>query len=272
VRRAEIDRARRKRPESLNAYDLYLRALPHAYANTPAETDKALKLLNRCLELDPAFASAHGYAAWCREQRYFRNGFHPEDRVAALAHAEAALGIFSSDPQAISMAAFVRANLTRDYEGAIADLDRALAMNENSALALGFSALAAAHSERHERAIDHARRALRLSPLDDPLNYHPYCALAVTHLFTQQYAEAVRYSMLTIRMNPVFSVPHAYLVASYIGLGNVSAARGAAQRLLEVAPAFTIEGFVRMDLFRAQLMKRLAASLEAAGLPLRHGP
>ena len=61
------------------------------------------------------------------------------------------------------MGAFVRANLTRDYDGAIGALDRALAMNENSALALGFSALAAAHSERHLRAVDHAQKALRLS-------------------------------------------------------------------------------------------------------------
>ncbi len=41
IRRAEIERARRKRPDNLDAYDLYLRALPHAYANTPANTDEA---------------------------------------------------------------------------------------------------------------------------------------------------------------------------------------------------------------------------------------
>jgi TolB-like protein len=49
IRRAEIERARRKRPDSLDAYDIYLRALPHAHANTPANTDEALRLLNQAL-------------------------------------------------------------------------------------------------------------------------------------------------------------------------------------------------------------------------------
>ena len=84
IRRAEIERARRKRPDRLDAYDLYLRALPHAYANTPADSDAALRLLGEALLLDPNYAAAHAYAAWCHEQRFFRGGFHPEDRTAAL--------------------------------------------------------------------------------------------------------------------------------------------------------------------------------------------
>ena len=267
VRRAEIDRARRKRPDSLDAYDLYLRALPHAHANSPTETEEALRLLHLSLQLDPNHLAAHGYAAWCHEQRYLRNGFHPEDRNAALEHADIVLGINSDDPQAISMGAFVRANLTRDYNGAIGALDRALAMNENSALALGFSALASAHSERHSRAVDHAQKALRLSPLDDPLNYHPYCALALTYLFAGQFSEAVKYSTLTVQANPSFSVAHAYLVASQVGLGDMLAARMAASRLLEIAPMFTVAAFVQMGLFRGPLMAGLAAAFRKAGLP-----
>ena len=266
LRRAEIERARRKRPDSLNAYDFYLRAMPHAHANTPAATDEALRLLNEAIRLDPNYAAAHGYAAWGHEQRFFRGGFHPEDRAAALEHAHIALSIDASDAQALSMGAFVHANITRDYEGAIGVLDRALRLNSNSALAFGFSALANAHSERHERAIEHAMKALRLSPFD-PLNYHPYCALALAYLFTDRFAEAVRYSTLAIQANPNFSVSHAYLVASQVNLGNLAAARAAAQQLLEIAPDFTVGGFVRMDLFRPALMQALGAALRKAGLP-----
>jgi len=35
LRQAEIERARRKRPDSLDAYNLYLRALPHAFTSMP---------------------------------------------------------------------------------------------------------------------------------------------------------------------------------------------------------------------------------------------
>uniref|UniRef100_UPI003F4905E2 winged helix-turn-helix domain-containing tetratricopeptide repeat protein n=1 Tax=Ensifer adhaerens TaxID=106592 RepID=UPI003F4905E2 len=267
VRRAEIERARRKRPESLDAYDLYLRALPHAHANTPVETDKALQLLARSIELQPDYVPSHGYAAWCYEQRYLRNGLNPADKAAALRHADIALGINSDDPQAMSIGAFVRANLTRDYDAAIEVLDRALALNNNSALAFGFSALVSAHSERHQRAVEHAHNALRLSPLDDPLNYHPYCALALTHLFTGAFADAARYAALAVRANPGFSIPYAYLAASHVGLGNVEAAHSAARRLIEVSPNFSVGGYVRTNLFRAYLMDALAAALRTAGLP-----
>ena len=269
LRRAEIDRARRKRPGSLNAYDLYLRAMPHVHANTPADTDEALRLLNEALRLDPNYATAHGYAAWGHEQRFFRGGFHPEDRAAALEHANMALSIGANDAQALSIGAFVHAMITRDYEGAIGVLDRALKLDSNSALAFGFSALANAHSERYEKAIEHAMKALRLSPFD-PLNYHPYCALAIAYLFTDRFAEAARFSTLAIQANPNFSVSHAYLVASQVNLGNLAAARAAAQQLLEIAPGFTVSGFERAPLCLAigpSLTKALGAALRKSGLP-----
>lgn len=262
LRRAEIDRALRKRPGSLNAYDLYLRAMPHVHANTPADTDEALRLLNDALKLDPNYAAAHGYAAWGHEQRFFRGGFHAEDRASALEHVDIALSIGANDAQALSIAAFVHANITRDYEGAIGVLERALRLDCNSALAFGFSALANAHSAQCERAIEHAHKALRLSPFD-PLNYHPYCALAIVNLFSNRFAEAATYSTLAIQSNPHFSVSHAYLAISQVNLGNVAAARAAVQRLLEVAPGFTVGVFERGPSSR----KALVAALRKSGLP-----
>lgn len=269
IRKAEIERARRKRPESLDAYDLYLRAVPHVLSNTRADADMALQLLKDSLRLDPTYLPAHAYAAWCQEQRYLRNGFDPGDRANALRHADIILGVASDDPQALSIAAFVRANLTRDYDGAIEVLDRAIAMNGNSALAFGFSSLVSAHSERHDRATAHAQMALRLSPLADPLNYHPYCALALTNFFAGEYAEAVKYANLTIGSNPGFSVAYAYLIASQVNLGHVEAAHISARRLLGIVPTFSVDGFARMELFRPPLMEAIAVALRKAGLPLR---
>lgn len=264
LRRAEIDRARRKRPGSLNAYDLYLRAMPHVHANTPADTDEAIRLLNEALRLDPSYAAAHGYAAWGHEQRFFRGGFHREDRAAALEHAATALSLGANDAQALSIAAFVRAIITRDHEGAIGVLDRALKLDTNSALAFGFSALAHAHSQQHERAIEHALKALRLSPFD-PLNYHPYCALAIAYLCSDRFAEAAAASTLAIQANPHFSVSHAYLVISHVNLGNLQEARAAAQRLLESAPGFTVSGFEGTH--HPSWTKALGAALRKSGLP-----
>jgi tetratricopeptide (TPR) repeat protein len=266
LRRAEIERARQKRPESLNAYDLYLRALPHAAANTHEGQEEALRLLGEALRLDPNYAVAHAYAAWSREQRFLRGGFRPEDREAALEHARLAIAQGANDPQALSIAAFVRANLTHDYDAGLSILDRALAMNGNSALAFGFSALICCFCERYERGIEHARKALRLSPFD-PLNYHPYLALGEAAFFTGKPAEAVEHLNLAIQSNPGFSLLHALLAAVLAELDQLDAARATVGRLLEVAPDFTVGGFVRMDVWRPHIMEKVAGLLLKAGAP-----
>src|SRR5438132_1450824 len=64
VEKAEIERAKRKPTESLDAYALYLRGLArfYQYANRQANAE-ALRLFNSAIELDPDFASAYGRAA-----------------------------------------------------------------------------------------------------------------------------------------------------------------------------------------------------------------
>jgi TolB-like protein/class 3 adenylate cyclase len=265
IRRAEIERARHKRPDRLDSYDLYLRALPHAVANTQADSDQALHLLNEALRLDPNYAAAHAYAAWCHQQR-FRNGLLPDDRAAALRHAEAAIRDGMDDPQALSIGAFAQALITHDFANAIALLDQALEMNGNSALTLRFLSQIHAFSGRYDRAIEHALKALRLSPVD-PMNYHPYLALAVANYFTGRFGEAIGFSVSAIQANPGFSLPHAFLVASNVSLGHLEAARAAAQRLLQVDPTFSVGKFEQLGYIRQSLLDQVCDALRTAGLP-----
>ena len=64
LRRAEIERVRRRRPDSLDAYDLYLHALPHYYAMTRADNGAALTLLMQALAIDPDYAVAAVTSGW----------------------------------------------------------------------------------------------------------------------------------------------------------------------------------------------------------------
>lgn len=266
LRRAEIERARRKRPDRLDAYDLYLRALPYTYANTPTDTSEALRLLELALALDPNYAAAHGMAAWAREQRFLRGGFNAEDREAALHHAGTALRAGADDPQALCIAAFVYGNITRDFESAIVHLDRALKMNANSALGFGFSALVHMFARNYEISCDHAERAIRLSPFD-PLNYHPYLALSWVYLFTNRNEEAGRYANLAIQVNPGFSVLYPALVVSHVRLDRLGEAQKAGLRLLETAPDWRVDSFIRMGLVHPDHVDGFAAALRTAGLP-----
>ena len=62
---AEIGRAKRKATESLDAYDIYLRAMASFYRRRNDANNEALRLFYKAIELDPDFASAYGMAAWC---------------------------------------------------------------------------------------------------------------------------------------------------------------------------------------------------------------
>ena len=66
LRQAEIERAKRKRPDSLDAYDLYLRALADAFAGMPEPVDRALALLEQAVAIEPDYGAAHGAIAVCQ--------------------------------------------------------------------------------------------------------------------------------------------------------------------------------------------------------------
>jgi adenylate cyclase len=266
LRRAEIERARRKRPNSLDAYDFYLRALPYAYANTPQDSEEALRLLLEALAREPDYPTAQAHAAWCYEQRFFRGGHRSEDKAEAVRHARAVMASATDDALALAIAAFVVAMLTHDYESAVGAVDRALLLNGNSALALGFSAMTEANAGRYEAAIEHGLRAVHLSPLD-PMNYHPYLGMGFAYLFSGRNEEAVVASNHAIQANPSFMVSHALLVASYAQLGRLDAARVAAQRLLEAAPSFTVTMMEQMEFTAPERVAQFGAALRQAGLP-----
>ena len=85
LRRAEIERARRKRPDSLGAYDLYLRALPHFASVMPEDAKIGMEFLEQALRIDPNYAPAHAYLAWGFEMRVVRGGFNAADVQAGRA-------------------------------------------------------------------------------------------------------------------------------------------------------------------------------------------
>src|SRR6202045_2977541 len=104
LRQAEIERAKRKRPDSLDAYDLYLRALPLVFTAMPEFMDKALPLIQQAVAIEPDYAVAHAYIAWCNEIRHLRGGLHDETRAAGLRHAHLAIATGGDDATALAVA------------------------------------------------------------------------------------------------------------------------------------------------------------------------
>jgi len=237
LRQSEIERARRKRPDSLDAYDLYLRALPDAVAAMPEDADKALALLGKAIELEPDFAAAHAMIAWCHEQRYLRGGMQEETRNAALHHARHAIAAGGDDAAALATAGFVIAVCGRDYETALTAFDRSFALSSSSALALGFSSIVRAWKGDDAIAVEQANRALRLSPVD-PWIQLPYTGLAYAHFAAGRFEETVAAASLATQSNPRLSVPQILHAAALGCLDRSEDARIAVQRLIELVCRF----------------------------------
>jgi adenylate cyclase len=266
LRRVEIERARRKRPESLDAYDLYLRALPFATTCMPEDADRALPLLQQAISLEPDYAAVHALIAWCHEQRYLRDGLREEVRAAALRHARAAIAAGGDDAPALAIAGFVIGVIEHDFETALDAIDRSLSLSPSWALALSFSAIIRAWKGDDPTAVAHAETALRHSPYD-PLIWMPFIGLAYTHFFSRRFEEAVGAANRALRGNPRFSVPAFLQTAALARLGRDTEAAASARRLLELQPGFTIASLVESEFTSPERLAMLAEALREAGLP-----
>ena len=266
--KAEIERAQRKPTESLDAYDLYLRALPFVATAMPEDAEKALPLLEDAVRLDPLYATAHAMIAWCHEQRYLRGGLHEEARAAARHHARAAIAAGADDASALAMAGFVIGVVEHDFQTAIDAFDRSLALSPSAALAYAFSATIRAWNGDDAVAVAHAESALRLSPYD-PLVYLPYVGLAYTHFFSGRFAEAVSAAGRALQANPRFSVPAFLRTAALASLERNAEAAASARHLLELQPGFTIASLVESNFTAPARLAMLAEALGRAGVPER---
>ena len=189
LRRAEIERARRKRPDSLGAYDLYLRALPHFASVMPEDAKIGMEFLEQALRIDPNYAPAHAYLAWGFEMRVVRGGFNAADVEAGVRHARAALAHGGDDAAALGIASFVLLHLGHDFAAASGAIARALSLNGSCATALYYGAHVHAFSGDLAKAEDYALRALRLSPFD-PLSFIAYIALGNVRFRQGRYDDA----------------------------------------------------------------------------------
>jgi len=267
VREAEIDRDKRKRPESLDAYDLYLRALEQSYVYTPSAREAGLALLDAAIVLEPNYAEAHGVAAYCRQQRYLWGGRAPEDRAAALAHAEAVASSRTDDSASLAFAAMALSALDGRHGIARAMLERALVHNPSSSTAHMVSALVGAMTGDGEAAENHFIRSLALNPFD-PLRHVQETILSAVKLARSDAEAALQHAHQAVQANPGFTPGLTSLALCLIALGRTEEARATVGRVLQLAPDARLANLAERYL-PANLVgiERLVHDLRLAGMP-----
>ncbi len=262
LQRSEIERARRKPPENLGAYDLYLRALPHMESLTPASARIAAAVLEDALKLDPNYVAAHALLAWCRQIIFVQGGLAEPDKTLALRHAREAIGRGADDATALAVSGLVMGHLGRDYETALGAIARALAVNPSCAAAHYFGAHINAFCGDSAQATAHADRALRLSPLDS-LAFEAHFALGLVALHEGRYDAAASCFARAAPGRPNFLF---YQAAALALAGRMDEARTIATRALEERPDLRLRSLSQIGLIN-EIADKIAGGWRLLGLP-----
>jgi TolB-like protein len=266
LRRAEVERVKRKRPDSFDAYDFVLQAQADVYSGMPAQVTKALVLLQRALALEPSYALAHAFAAMCHHCLFLRAGLHEESRTASVRHARAAIVHGHDDALALTFAGFSIGMDGHDHAAAFAALEAALAVSPSSAITYNLGSVIFGWAGEAEHAIDWGERAMRLSPFD-PWTWSACHSLTLGHFHRGRYEEAANAAHKAVQLNAGHSISYMLLAAALAKLGRLEEAKAAAACVLELQPAFRYSRqFAGVDCAPA-LAACLSEALRAAGLP-----
>lgn len=267
IQQAEIDRARRERPSSLAAYDLYLRALPLFNTRRLAENTEALALLERSIALDPGFALALALAASAYEHRITVGWppLGPHDRPRSLELARTAIALAPQDATVLAMCSMVMLFVARDYDRCLSTVMMAVEANPHDELALTCAGVAHLTSGDVDLAIGYLERLLQLNPLD-PVTART--CLAHIQIYRGDYDAALANAARALAIRPDYGVPNWMRIAALVYLGRDSEAAAALAAYRATAPDVTLASLRAGS--RSRDPRRIEVIFEAlarAGMP-----
>jgi len=270
LQQAEIERVGRKPTESLQAYDYFLRGMASFHLFARDSLLEARRLYQRATELDPNYASPYGMAAWCILQSRI-NGWlaDPEHEIAEgvrLARRAATLG--KDDPTALWSSGWSLARLAGEVETGATHIERALALNPNSAAAWTASGWVRIYLGEPTNAIERFERAMRLSPLD-PFAFSAYFGTGLAHLLARHSDEAVSWMRKASQEQPDWAAAWRVVAVAYALSDRIVEAREAMTRLREIDPTLRLSNLAeRMPPFRRpEDLAHYTEGLRKAGLP-----
>jgi TolB-like protein len=236
---AESLHNRRKPTDSMDAWDLVMRALSHYWRVTRQDNMVAQALLEKATVIDPHYGQALGLLA-ASHTFGAHMGWEDIASAAPVAQRAAQAAILADSEDAWAHYALGYVYLyTRQFDDSLAELELALQLNPNFSLAQGFYGVALSYCGRWEEGDAAARRALRLSPRD------PFTAVydgiaAYTQFVGRKYEEAMQLSREAIRQRRDFVGAHRVLTAAAGMAGHDDAAKAALQELRRVQPNISL--------------------------------
>jgi adenylate cyclase len=263
---AERRRAMRKTPESLDVWAVYQRGLWHLSKATPDDNEIAQDLFQQAIDLDPTFAGSYSALALAQLQSaaLYQKLDPTEAQKSAEGLARRAVALDGADAQARSCLGWAL-QARGELEGALVEIERALAMSPNLAAAHGHRGATLIFSGRPKEGLSALETCIRLDPRD------PFMSVRLLHIacglyFSREYEATVEAAKRLILSYPDFPMIYRWPAAALGQLGRVAEAKEALEKAISLAPtAFDMYVRKRVSWFRPEDHAHLLEGLRKAG-------
>lgn len=238
---AEIERARRKSAEDLQAYDLLLRSRFLFGQQTREALEESCRLLQRAVEIDPNYAFALAWLArtqWAIDSQHFRFPSISEvDQCVCIA--QRAVELSPDNPEVLVVASASIGLAGGDLTEATALVDRAIALNPNSAEAWAMSGMLYAHTGAGDTALCKLERSVQLCPMNLWVNWQSF-AFTLAHFAIGRFEDTLVWIERGLRRLPNHVVFLKYKAAALGLLGRTDEAGEVVRCLYHLVPGLTL--------------------------------
>ncbi|WP_223428064.1 adenylate/guanylate cyclase domain-containing protein [Tateyamaria pelophila] len=267
IQKAEIDRATRKRPHDMGAYDYAMRAIRHVWMQEQEESARALELLEKSLAIDPDYPLALALSGWCWAQHSVYNWADDIEsaKSRALQVAEKAASLSGDDPLILSVLGVVH-TFARNHGTARIMLERAIQLDPNAAWALSRLGWLEVYADRPEAAFEHFEHAMRLSPLD-PMNFNNLVGIASAHQISGDFDAAANLFQRALMERPSAFWIHRNLATALLAAGRVKEAEASREVMLKAYPGMTVKRYKDAMVFSPSALENMAVYLRELGIP-----
>ncbi len=268
IRDAELERSRRKRPESLDAYDLVLRARPMLYLFDPALVAEAYRLASRAIAIDPTYALALNTAAHALQivLLFGWPQLTTDDRALCLELSRKAVRYGQGDPEILVRHADVLVQVARDYALGLHHLRAAVEANPNNLEVRYNASIVEIHAGDLQVAIEHAEAFISVAA-NEPSLAAVLGALGHARLALGEYGAAIQPAERALALVGGYEPAFWILIAAHVGLNQMDEARRWLAAYLALHPNATVArvraGQYSADPARVEVFFK---GLEAAGL------
>jgi adenylate cyclase len=256
---------RRAGTDNLKSIEKNYQGLGFMRRSTKQDNDTARQLFEEAVALDPKFVWPYVNLGWTHffDVRFGWSEFPAKSLQRAFQLGQKAIAMEETIDLGHSLLASIYL-VMRQHEKAMAEGERAVALNPNGATAYVALAGIAGCAGKWEESISYSKQAIRLSPFSESMDYW---ILGRSYFMTGRHDEAILTLKKAIRINPDFLSAHIFLAACYSSLGRDAEATAAAKEVLRINPKFSVESYTKTLPYKNRAdIEREAAALRKAGL------